>query len=336
MARALPYGRMKRFLQPKVIIPALLSVGLLAALLSFGDIKQTVGLMAGFQRIDLLWFFLLMIGYEIVRGFQWHFLLHAQGIHIQLRGQLLAFLFGEITKSMPVGNYFQNYILQQEASRDVFARTSAATTLVVVAEVAVSLVAIVVIGLGTWTSWLRPVIIIGVLIAALVAWLLYRAYKSTGPPEWMTRRKRLRQLLDGLRNFREGAKQLLVPRVLPITLVLAAIYVALAGVALYIAMLGIGQHQVSVITVIAVYCFSLAFSLIFPIPIDIGVAEIGGVGAFLAVGLAKGPAVGTMLIFRLLSILSALLIAGVSLLFLHREFRAAMSSGRQGQEQPAE
>lgn len=318
---------MKKLFQPKIVIPTVFSLGLLAALLTFGDIGKVVGLMAGFHRIDLLWFFLLMVAYEIVRGYQWHYLLKAQGYHIPLRGQIMAFLFGEITKSFPIGNYFQNYILQQERGdgSTTFSRTSAATTFVILGEVVVCILGVLIIGVGSWSGWIRVIVIVGLAASALAGWILYRLYKSNRPPEWITKRRRLRQALEELRKFREGAKDLLVPRVLILTLSLGATYILIAGCGLYVAMLGIGIHEPPFWDALAVYCFSLGIGLVFPLPVDLGVQELGGVGAFLAVGVQKGAAIGTMLIFRILSILSAIAIAVIALIFLHKEVRSVMS-----------
>jgi len=100
-------------LKPKVLIPLILSVALIVALLAFADVKKVIALIEGFQKIYLLWFLLLMVAYEIVRGTQWYFLLRALDIRVPVRTQIFAFAGGEVTKSMPIGNYFQNYLLQQ-------------------------------------------------------------------------------------------------------------------------------------------------------------------------------------------------------------------------------
>jgi hypothetical protein len=73
-----------------------------------------------------------------------------------------------------------------------------------------------------------------------------------------------------------------------------------------------------------IYLFSLAFGLIFPLPLDVGVAEISGVGAFLAIGVDKSAAVGTMLVMRTVSIGVGLVVALIAILVLNDEFRAAL------------
>jgi hypothetical protein len=138
---------MKTLLRPSVVLPVTLSVALLAALVAVSNPAQVVAVMEGFQHIYLLYVLLLLGAYEAVRCAQWHFLLTCLGIRVPLRTQVCAFRCGEVTKSLPAGNYFQNYLLRQATGTD-FGRSSAATTLILVTEVAVCLAGLVIIGLG--------------------------------------------------------------------------------------------------------------------------------------------------------------------------------------------
>lgn len=316
---------MKKLLQPKVLIPAILSFGLLASLVAVSDVKKLIHLMESFQHIFLLYFLAATIGYEVVRGVQWHYLLTAMGIRVPIRTQIFSFAVGEITKSLPIGNYFQNYVLQQAEGTD-FGRSSAATTLIVLNEVAVSLLVVVILGLGSWNAWLRPLIIIGVLGVVAAVWLYRKLHHETGPPEWMKKREYLRKALDELKEFREGASDLLHARILLTQFAIGFIYVVIAGTGLYLIVRGINVGSISYWQALSVYCFSLAFGLIFPLPVDIGVTEISGVGAFAAVGLNRSAAVGAMLINRALSIGSAITIALIVMVVLHDELRAALKA----------
>ena len=316
---------MKKLLRPKILIPVLLSVAILVALVAFvTDPQKLVALMEGFHKINLLYVLLLMIGYEVVRGTQWHFLLTSMGIHVPLRTQIFVFAAGEITKSLPIGNYFQNYLLQQSKGTD-FGRSSAATTIIVLTEVAVSLVGVVIIGVGTWSSWLRPVIVIGVAVFLLAAWAYHHWHHSGRAPRWIREHKVMVKAMHEFEQFKEGAADLFHPRILMIESLLSAAYLILAGAALYIVVRGLGIGTASFWQVLAVYFFSLAFSLIFPLPVDIGVLEVSAVGAFLAIGISRNSAVGVVLINRVLSIGSAVAIAVVAMIVLHGEFRAALS-----------
>ncbi|MGH2390665.1 MAG: hypothetical protein ACRDIE_20890, partial [Chloroflexota bacterium] len=103
----------------------------------------------------------------------------------------------------------------------------------------------------------------------------------------------------------------------------------LAGGALYVVVHGLGVGGASFRQVLAAYFFSLAFSLIFPLPVDIGVLEVSAVGAFLATGISRNDAVASVLVNRVLSIGSAIVIALLAMLVLHGELRAAL-----GQDAP--
>ena len=313
---------MKKLLNPKVLIPAVLGIAIIAGLLGFGDIHKVVRLMLSFPHIYLLWYLLLMVAYEAVRCAQWHFLLSTLSVRVPLRAQIFAFLTGEVAKTVPIGNYFQNYLIQRSNDAD-FGLTSAATTFVVLIETGVSLIGVVILGVGSWSGWLRPVIIIGVAVTALIVWLFSSLHKSGRAPQWMQRRKAWSKVLDELRNFAEGSRRILHPKVILIASVLGAVYLIIAGAALYLIARGLGIH-ISLFGALSVYFFSLAFSLIFPLPVDIGVLEVSGVGAFLALGVDKPPAVGAMLINRVLSFGSSLAIALIGGLILHEEFRQAM------------
>jgi hypothetical protein len=98
----------------------------------------------------------------------------------------------------------------------------------------------------------------------------------------------------------------------------------LASSALYVVVRGLGIDNVTWSQVVAVYLFSLAFGLIFPLPVDVGVAEISGVGAFLAIGVDKSVAVGAMLVMRAVSIGVGLVVALITILVLDEEFRASL------------
>lgn len=314
---------MKKLLQPQVLIPLVLGIAILAALLAFSNVKKVLALMVGFQRLDLLFFLLLMIAYEAIRCTQWHFLLKKLDIHVPLRAQVFSFAGGEVTKSMPIGNYFQNYILQVAEGTD-FGLSSAATTLIVLTEVAVSLIGVVILGLGSWTSWLRPLIIIGVAVFAGLVWLFVKLHHAGRPPRWVMEHRLTRKGLAELRNLWEGAEALLHPRTLLIQSLLGAAYLVAGGAGLYVVVNGLGVHGVSFPQALAVYLFSLGFGLIFPLPIDIGVTEISGVGAFLAIGVSRDAAVGVMLINRVLGIGASLAISLLVMAALPDQVRAVL------------
>jgi uncharacterized protein (TIRG00374 family) len=313
---------LKKLLSPKVIIPVILLIGVVAALLAFGNVNRVLALVTGFNRIYLIWFFLSMIAYAAIRGLQWHILLRALSIDVPLRAQVFSFLMGEMTKSLPVGNYFQNYILQRSRGAD-FGRTSAASTLVIVTEVIISLLGCVIIGVGSW-EWVRPLILVGGFLFIVGAAIFIKVHDPSNPHQWTSKHKILRKIIDEFNQFRAGVTDLMHPRVLLLESACSAGYLVVGGAGLWLVAAGLGVSGISFPAALSVYFFSLAVSLIIPIPIDLGVDEISGVGAFLAFGAEKSAAVGIMLLNRFLSLASAFIMGIIAMLVFHDELRKAM------------
>jgi uncharacterized protein (TIRG00374 family) len=179
-------------------------------------------------------------------------------------------------------------------------------------------------GVGTWTGWLRPVIVGGVIVVGLVSWAVHHFHRAGRTPRWVQEHKAIRKALDELNQFRQGVAALLHPRILGLAIALGTLYLVIAGVGLYVVVRGLGIGHIALPQALAVYFFSLAFSLIVPIPIDIGVLEVSGVGAFIAMGVDRNSAVGAMLINRVHSIGASLAIALIVIAVLHDELRAAL------------
>ncbi len=324
---------MRKLLSPRVLVPLILSAGIIAGLLAFTDIKTVLRLMEGFNHLYLLYFLLLMIAYELIRGIQWHYLLTALKIRAPLKSQWFAFLVGETAKSLPIGNYVQNYLLERSQGAD-FGRSSAASTLIILTEVAISLLGVVILGLGPWTPYLRIVILSGIALSAIFVAIILKRHNPHAPPHWLTQHKSLTKALDEFHRFEEGARDLFHPRVLLVEALLSATYLLCAGAGLWLIIEGIGLGHVTFGEALSAYFFSLAVSLIVPIPIDIGVLEVSGVGALLLVGVSREGAVSAMLINRVLSMGSALVIGLAAMLVWHDELRAALRDRPRKQSGP--
>lgn len=305
-------------LRPAVLIPLILSAGLLVVLFTLADVRKVAAIVEDFDPRFLLVFALLMAAYFAIRAAQWHFLLRRLGIHAPLRSQVFAYALGELTKSLPIGNYFQNYLLRQSQGT-AFSVSSVATTLILVTEVVVALAGVVVLGLGPWTGWLRPLILLGGVGVIALALLLYALRNVVRLPGTLAQRKGIAALLTELRRSREGLRALLRPGVLLVDVLLSAAYLTVAGVGLYCIVRGAGLGQLSLAQALAVYFFSLAIGLLVPIPVDIGLIELSGAGALTALAVGRSAALSVMLLNRVLSVaMTGALGIGVALL-LHRE-----------------
>lgn len=312
----------KKLLRPRLLIPIVVIGALVVALFGFADLHKVLQLVRGFQLRYLVFFLLLMFAYTAVRGFQWIVFLRALEVRSSLRAEVFSFLGGEVTKYMPIGNYFQNYLLK-EASGTRFARTSAASTIIVLIEVAVSLGALIILGITSW-GWLRPVIVIGLAVFGFVVWSLSKLHASIPLPDWLTGRGWYRAAAKALDDFREGAVDLLVPGVLVKVVPLGVLYCLCAAAAMYMVVLGLGISHLSFWQALAAYFFSLAFTLIVPVPIDIGVFEASGIGALVAQGVGRNEAVSIALVNRALGLGVSFVLALLIALILHDELRAAL------------
>jgi hypothetical protein len=314
----------RRLLSPTVVVPAVLSLSLLGALLAFGDVGQIGDLLGGFQPLYIAAIVLLLVAYEVVQCTQWNVLLTAEGIQAPLRARLFAYLVGDMARVLPIGNYFENYLLLRESGTD-FGRSSAATTLSVLIEVAVCLTGLVILGIGPWV-WLRPLIVGGLAVFLLAAWGIRRHYHRRPRPRWVADRPAICKLLDELRQFQSGVAALLHPRVLSRAAALGACYVVLGGSVLFLVVRGLGFGSLAYGDVLAVYFFSIAFALIFPLPVDIGVFEASGTGAFLAIGLSRSDAVSAMLLSRLFTTGTAVVVAIGAIVILRDQVPAILRS----------
>lgn len=315
---------MRAILNPKVVIPSVLGLALIGALVGVSDAGKIATVMRHLNPKDALAFVLLTIMYEFVRGVQWHVLLKNLGVRVPFSAQAFSFLLGEATKTAPVGNYFQNYLLTRTEGED-FGRTSAATTLIVLTEVGWGLLAIVVVGVDRW-DWLRPLIVVGLAVFVCVAAIVYRQKKETRPPSWLTRHAFARRALDELGRFRRGVAVLIRPRPVVVEASLCAGYLMCASAAMYVIAAGLGVDRFSFWQMLGIYAFSLTAGLILPLPVDLGVIELSGAGALVASGVSQEVAVSIMLLNRLLNVASTLVIAAVGTLFLRDELQRALSS----------
>src|SRR5437764_3521805 len=129
---------MTRFLRPSVVLPMIVSAAFLIVLLALGDVKMVIALLLTFQHLYLLPILLVLVAYEAVQCIQWHVLLRALGIRVPLRAQAFAYLVGEPTRVLPIGNFVENYVLLRAEGTD-FGLSSAATLLSILIEVGVAL-----------------------------------------------------------------------------------------------------------------------------------------------------------------------------------------------------
>lgn len=324
------FATLKLLLRPSLVVPAVLGAAILAALVAASNPAQILAVLEGFHYGYLLAILALMLAYEALRCAQWCVLLRALDIHAPPRTQVFSFLGGEVTGFLPVGTYFRNYLLGRSGGT-TFSRSSAATTVSLLSEVVLCLAGVVILGLGAWSTWLRPLIIIGAAAFLILVWAIRRwGTVMVAPrwlPPWLREHALFQRAMYEIAQFRAGAVALLRPRVLAMQGILGAGYLIVSGTVLFVVLRSLGLDHVSYLQVLGAFFFSLAAFLISPI--SVGLIEVSGVAALVVVGVEEPAAVGVMLLFRVLRTVFPLAIACAGLAVLHAEVRP-MLRGRSG------
>jgi uncharacterized membrane protein YbhN (UPF0104 family) len=267
----------------------------------------------------------LILGYTGLQLVQWLYLLDRLGIVAARRDAIFAFAGGNLTKYLPGGSYFQNYLLY-ETSRVDPALSFVATTLMVLLEPAVALIFLLIIGIDGWV-WLRWLLGIGLPLALLFAAGLYMFIESPVLPRWLTDRRLYTKIADQVVRFRDGLARIARLRTLATMAAMSIALVLLEGLALYMVARALRIDGLSVTGALAAYYFSIGVALIVPIFTNLGTLEAGGVAALIALGVSREGAVGVMVLDRALIIALAIVLAVIFALafrdLLGRAVRAA-------------
>ena len=306
----------------RTVAVSVLALAVFGALLWFGDANRVVALIVRFDLIYLIWFGLVLLAHEFVRGLLWRYLLGSLSIRVPLGTQIFAFAAGEAAKVVPTGAYLQNYVIQRVRGAD-FGRSSAATTVIIVSEIVVALVGVLILGEGSWSGALRLALLAATVATIAGVWTIARAPRQHVAVRWIPRSRRLRGVIVELARFRIATAELVRPRIVAETLALSAAYVLLAGACLYLVIAAMHIGGVTFWQVIAVNCFGLAFYVV------LGSLEAADVAVLVGIGVSKSAAVSAILVNRVLSVGATLIMAAIVMYVLRDTWRAMFSpSGR--------
>ncbi len=291
-------ARARAILKPQVVLPVLLAAALLVFAFKLGDLGKVVG------RLRTLPLHVLGVSvgcaaiYLGCKAVQLHLMLKRIGVAIPARPFWLAFAVGEMTLTLPLGLFSQNWVLS--ASRRVHVgRSSAATVMMLLVEIAVVFLFLAVIGVPGWASvrWAAVGLLV-LFIAFVAAAVLFdekaRELASRVQREWPKKAAQGGvELLDGLRK-------LCTPGTIAVSLVLAAIYLGALTVAFW--QIGRGMHvqHLAWLDAATIYMFSLAVILIGAGLISqIGTVDILGMVVARAWGIGYTDGLAMMLGFRI-------------------------------------
>lgn len=333
---------LRKALNPKVLIPTLLSAAFLAFILAFANSGAVIGEIKQAVTQAVIPAFFLTLLYLVAKAVQWRIYLARLNINPGWEDFLVPYAGGEIGNNLPMGVFIENYLLKGSLGSG-FGRSAASTTWILITELIVCLLTLVVIGVPGW-PWVRPVaafLIFGLLV---VGFVLFRTRLAReGLAKWEPRQKWAQAIREGIKQFVEGSDRLFSWHTFVYGLPLAALYLGAYATILYVVgtvLVPSGQAW-SWPEAAAAYAFSLVVVLLVPVLPHLGAVEASGLGVLLEFGVSRNIAVGTFLSLRLLSTGTIILVCGLLLLVLHREVgkifrRLSRQQQRavQGQDQP--
>ena len=316
-----------RYLRPGILLPVVLAAALLAFAFSIVDRGQVLRDIRSVPLAALAGTLGLAIAYLAVKCFQFRLLLRGLGIYPDWRQLVVAFSVGEMTLTIPSGVYLQNYVLKYIQGAG-FARSSAATTAVLILESVLVFLTLAVIPVPEW-AWLRPTVAGMLAAAGLAALILYRL--------WVGRRA-LRSWLSrgsvgrGIVEMMEGLVTLWATRPVAGATLLSAVYLGLLVCAFLLIGRGVGVEGLTFRQALTIYFFSLGVILMLGgILSQLGVMEVAGLEVARAWGYTSTQGLAMLLGFRIVWVLSIWLVSGVMIVVLRSQLRA---SHRDGSEEP--
>ncbi|TAM93569.1 MAG: hypothetical protein EPN40_13185 [Rhodanobacteraceae bacterium] len=291
-------ARRRFLLKPQVILPVLLAVALLVFAFSLGDIHKVVT-RVGRLPARVLWLSLAAAAcYLACKAVQLRMMLNQIDVRIPAWPFWLAFAVGELTVTLPLGLFSQNWVLS--ASRRIhIGRSSAATVMMVLAEVAMVFLFLAVVGIPGWPDTRLIAVALLVAISLSLLGLMLFERRARALVARLHRRWVRRGAEAGLEMLR-GLRKLSTPVVLAISIVLAAVYLGALTFAFWIVGRGMDVHHLDYLTAATIYMFSLAVILVGAgLFSQIGTVELLGMLAGRAWGIDYTDGLALMLGFRI-------------------------------------
>ncbi len=285
-------------LKPQVILPVLLAAALLVFAFSLGDLGKVV---ARLRDLPLRVLGISIGGAAVYLGckaVQLRLMLRRIDVCIPPRPFWLAFAVGELTVTLPLGLFSQNWVLS--ASRRVHVgRSSAATVMMLLVEIATVFLFLAVIAIPGWSEvrWISVALLV-VFASAVAAALLFEDKARELPDRF--RREWVKKIAKGAIELLDGLRKLCTPHTIAVSLVLAAIYLGALATAFWQVGRGMHVQHLSYLDATTIYMFSLAVILIGAGLISqIGTVDLLGMVIARAWGIGYTDGLAMMLGFRI-------------------------------------
>lgn len=317
----------RTLLRPRVVLPVLLAAALFLVAVSLGDLGQVVNRVKAVSVGSMM----LVLGfaalYLLLKALQLHLLLNDLEAYPGWRRFTLAFSVGELALTFPLGIFAQNWVLAGKKGMH-FGRSSAATIVMLVMEVVVTLLWLAINGVPGWEP-VRPVAAAMLGAMVILGFALFRFRLMDRLAERMAHRRLHRVLAEAL-GLLHGLEKLGRWRVLGINLLITAAYLAALAAAFWTMGHGMGLQHLSYREASTIYAFALASVLVSGgIFGQIGTVEVIGMSAARAWGMDYAMGLILMLGFRLAWTGAMWLLNGTIALALWRKVRLSVDGSQE-------
>ncbi|HEX5489163.1 MAG TPA: lysylphosphatidylglycerol synthase domain-containing protein [Rhodanobacteraceae bacterium] len=290
---------LRRVLRPQAVLPVLLAAALLVFALSLGDVNKVVARLVKLP----VWVLGISLAAAAVylgcKAVQLRLMLTRIGVRIPARPFWLAFAVGELTVTLPLGLFSQNWVMSAARRVDV-GRSSAATVMMLLVEVATVFLFLAVLGVPGWDDvrWVAVAVLV-LFVLVVVSALLFED-KARKLAQRRLHRAWLKKLVHGGVEMLDGLRKLCTPWTISVSLVLAAVYLGALTVAFWLVGRGMQVQHLDYLAAATIYVFSLAVILVgVGLLSQIGTVELLGMVVARAWGIGYTDGLAMMLGFRI-------------------------------------
>ena len=291
-------SRARRLLKPQVVLPVLLASALLVFAFKLGGIGSVVARLRSLPLQILGTALAAAACYLGCKAVQLKLMLIQIGVRIPARPFWLAFAVGELTVTLPLGLFSQNWVMS--ASRRItVGRSSAATVMMLLVEIAVVFLFLAVAGIPGWSQARFAAIGALAFFVLLLGGLLLFEHKARTLASHI-RHDWIAHIANAGLELLGGLRRLSTAPILTISLVLAAIYLGALTFAFWHVGRGMAVHNLDYLNAVRIYLFALAVILIGGgLFSQIGTVDILGMMVARTCGIGYSDGLALMLGFRI-------------------------------------
>lgn len=309
-----------------IIIAALLSVLVYAALLAFSDFRSVAAALRRLPLSTLAAMIALTLGCYLMRALRWGLLARANGGSVTARDAIWV-QFSGMTMTVTPGKLGE--ILKAFLGRELHGLPTAKGVTLVFVERLTDLAAVVILSVGGLSvlGHAVPLIVFGIAVVAGVIVLssppFHRlALSVVERQSWAKAHRHSAQAVS------EALSVSLSPLRATLCVLLGGIAWAMEGIALWLSVSPLGSHNIGIVTAVGIYAVSAIAGALTFMPGGIGLTEASLAGLLVAAGVGSAGASAATLLIRVVTLWMGVALGWAALALRPDMLRRVVSPGR--------